>query len=305
MKNLILSVMVLFLSIMSLSAAPVKVVTLNSILTDFVKNVGGDQVEITSMLKAGQDPHEFNPTAVQMRKMSESTLIFASGKGLESYLGKLADTAKGKAKVINVGEAIPSLWVEQACTHGDHDHHHGAGATKDGKVEDPHWWQSIPNVIQATGIIRDALIAADPSQKEYFTKNAADYITRLKELQKWADAQIAQIPREKRILITSHDALGYFAKEYGFEVHSIEGISTNDTATSKHVANLIAEIKEEGVKAIFAENISNPKVQKLIEKESGAKLGGTLYSDALGTGQESTFIGMYKHNVSTIVDALK
>ncbi|MDZ4741879.1 MAG: metal ABC transporter substrate-binding protein [Verrucomicrobiota bacterium] len=303
MKKILFFTFSLIFSLAFLSAEPVKVVTLSSVLSDFVKNVGGDRVKVIDMVKPGQDPHEFNPTVIQMREMSAAPLIFASGKGMENYLGKLEDTSKGKTQIINIGAGIPSQWIEQGQEKCEgHDH---AGTVKDGKSEDPHWWHSIPNAIKATEIIRDALISADPSQKEIFTKNAKDYIARLKDLQKWVDGQIAQIPRDKRILITSHDALGYFAKDYGFKIHSIEGVSTKDTATSKHIAELIAEIKKEGVKAIFAENISNPRVQKQIEKETGAVLAGTLYADGLGTGAESTYIGMYKHNVSTIVDALK
>lgn len=162
-------------------AEPLKVVTLSTVLTDFVKNVGGDAVRITPMVKAGQDPHEFNPTVAQMRKMSEAKLIFASGKGMEGYLQKLRDTSKGKTTIVDVGAAVPSIWGEETCDHGHgHHHHHSA----DGKVEDPHWWHSIPNAITAVKAIRDALIKADPARKNLFEKNAAAYIRQLEELKK-------------------------------------------------------------------------------------------------------------------------
>ncbi len=148
---------------------PLPVVTLSTVLTDFVKNVGGDAVQITPMVKAGQDPHEFNPTVAQMRRMSEAKLIFASGKGMEGYLQKLRDTSKGKTTIVDVGAAVPSLWVEETCTHG-HGHHHHHHHSADGKVEDPHWWHSIPNAIAAVKTIRDALIKPTYPEKIFLKK---------------------------------------------------------------------------------------------------------------------------------------
>lgn len=306
-KSLYYFVMMIYVgwvSTFSLIAEPLKVVTLSTVLTDFVKNVGGDAVEIMPMIKEGQDPHEFNPTVAQMKKMSEARLIFASGKGMEGYLGKLKDSSTGKTEIIDVGAAVPSLWSEETCeyTHAGHDHHsHSA----DGKVEDPHWWQSITNAINAVKTIRDALIKADPGKKAVFDQNATAYIKELEALSKWTDTQIALLARDKRILITSHDALGYFAQDYGFKIYAIDGISTAETATSKHVGSVVQIIKDKGVKAIFAESITNPKVQKQIEKETGARVAGVLYSDGLGQGDSGTYTGMYRHNISTIVGALK
>jgi ABC-type Zn uptake system ZnuABC Zn-binding protein ZnuA len=153
--------------------------------------------------------------------------------------------------------------------------------------------------------VRDALIKANPADKDIFTANAAKHLDRLAALEKWAKAKVAELPRDKRKLVTSHDAFQYFARDFGFTIYAIEGVSAEDQPSSKKVAELIATIKAQGVKAIFLENVENPKVLKAITNETGIKVGGSLYADGLGEGDASTYEGMYKHNVSTIVDALK
>jgi ABC-type Zn uptake system ZnuABC Zn-binding protein ZnuA len=172
-------------------------------------------------------------------------------------------------------------------------------------VEDPHWWHSVANEEKAVKIVRDELIKIDPTDKDLFTANAAKFLAKLDALEKWVKKEVAELPRDKRKLVTSHDAFQYFARENGFTIYAIEGINTEDQPSSKRVAELVSTIKAQGVKAIFLEAIENPKVLKEITKETGAKIGGTLCADGLGEGEASTYEGMYKHNVTTIVDALK
>jgi zinc/manganese transport system substrate-binding protein len=179
------------------------------------------------------------------------------------------------------------------------------GADNRGVIEDPHWWHSVANVKQATKVICDELIKLDPAHNADFEKNASAYLGKLDDLDNWVKRKVAELPRDKRKLVTSHDAFQYLARDYGFKIEAIEGVSTEAEASNRHVSELIDDVKQQGVKAIFLETTLNPKVTTQITRETGAKVGGTLYPDGLGTGDASTYEGMMKHNVSTIVDALK
>jgi ABC-type Zn uptake system ZnuABC Zn-binding protein ZnuA len=172
-------------------------------------------------------------------------------------------------------------------------------------VEDPHWWHSVDNMERATKIVMGELIKISPADEEYFINNAGNYIARLENLKKWIKIKIAELPRDKRKLVTSHDAFQYFGRDYGFAIYGVEGVSTEDEPSNKKVSEIIDTIKQEHVKAIFFESIENPKVSKAITRESGAAIGGTLYADGLGEGDAATYDGMMRHNVTTIVDALK
>ena len=173
------------------------------------------------------------------------------------------------------------------------------------EVEDPHWWHSLANMGMAARGVRDAFIRARPNAAEAFRANATDYLQRLDSLKKWAGSELAKLPRDQRKLVTSHDAFQYFAKENGFTVYAIEGISMSDQPSSKKVAQIIATVKAQGVKSIFSENIENPKVLVAITRETGAKLGGKLFADGLGENDAATYAGMYRHNVTTIVKGLQ
>lgn len=285
---------------------PVRVSSFSTILTEIAEQVGGSRVKVTAHIKPGTDPHEFEPKPSDLKTVSESQLVLLSAKHMEGYVGKLKEATGGKGAVIEVGDKFPSLKMKA----GDHDHGHGHGKGDHGHdhagvVEDPHWWHSIANVKRATKVVRDELTKASPADKGAFAKNADAYTARLDALQKWVNNKVAELPRNQRKLVTSHDAFQYFARENGFTIYAVEGVSTADQPSSKKVAELIALIKKQGVKAIFAESFQNPKVLSEITKETGAKLGGELLSDGLGEGDASTFEGMMKHNVSTIVDALK
>ncbi len=149
------------------------------------------------------------------------------------------------------------------------------------------------------------MVKLDPAHADEYRTNAQTYVNQLQQLNGWAKQKIAELPRDQRKLVTSHDAFQYFAKEYGFKIYSIEGLSTEDEPSLRHVSDLIDQIRKQRVKAIFLESALNPKVSVEITRESGAKIGGTLYADGLGTGDGGTYEGMIKHNVTTIVDALK
>jgi zinc/manganese transport system substrate-binding protein len=163
----------------------------------------------------------------------------------------------------------------------------------------------VRNIAQATKVVRDELSQISPADKAYFANNARAYLGKLEALQDWAEAKVAELPRNQRKLVTNHDAFGYFARDFAFTVMPIAGLSKNDQPGSKKVAELVAAIKAAGVKAIFSEDVANPKVIQEITRETGAKFGGELLSDGLGTGAKGTIEGMFKYNVTTIVEALK
>ena len=276
----------------SLSAAPLQVASLSTVLSDVARNIGGDKVQLAEIVKGGVDPHEFQPSPSDVQQVSNADLVLVSGKGMEGYLAKLEEAAGNSAKFVNVGDGIgASLKLKD-----------------DGKViEDPHWWHSVANVERATNVVRDAMIKADPADKDAFTANAAAYETKLADLDKSIKLKVAELGRDKRKLVTSHDAFQYFARDYGFKIYPIEGVSTAEEPSTHKVAELLGTIKQEHVKAVFFESTQNPKVIAEITKETGAKVGGELYADGLGApdGDAGTYIDMMHHNVNTVVNALK
>lgn len=273
------------------AAEKIRVSSFSTILTEIAGQVGGDRVAITAHVKPGVDPHDFEPKPGDLQTVSRAQLVLLSAKHMEGYVAKLKQTAAA-GRVVEVGAGFSSLRIKD-------DHGHGE------TVEDPHWWHSISCVEKAVKIVRDELTRLSPNDKALFDENAAKYLGRLDALERWAKSEIAKLPRNKRKLVTSHDAFQYFAKDHGFTIHAIEGVSSADQPSSKKVAEIIALIKAQGVKAIFSETIENPKVLREITRETGAVIGGELHADGLGAGEAATYEGMYRHNVSTIVNALK
>ncbi|HEX3444831.1 MAG TPA: zinc ABC transporter substrate-binding protein [Chthoniobacterales bacterium] len=301
-KAVLISVVCGLFSTLSASGAdPLKVASFSTVLTEIAQEVGGNHVSVAGLVKPGQDPHEYEPTPDDLKQVADAKLILLSGKHLEHYLDKVQQATGGKAESLSVGDALPNLKMK-----ADPDEpQEKAEADRNGLIDDPHWWNSVVNVEKATTIVRDELIKLDPTNREDYQSNAKSYLAKLGELDKWANRKVAELPRNKRKLVTSHDAFQYLAKDYGFTVYAIEGVSTETEPSDRHIADLIDEIKKQQVKAIFLENTLNPKVTVEITRETGAKIGGTLYADGLGEGDGSTYEGMIKHNITTIVDALK
>jgi zinc/manganese transport system substrate-binding protein len=271
------------------ASSPIKVVSFSTVVTEIAREVGGDRVQVAGLVKPGIDPHEYEPKPDDLKLVGGAQLILASGKHLENYTDKLRQSAGAGAELVAVGDAFPSLKMEE-----------------DGqKIEDPHWWHSIANVKKATNVVRDALIKISPADKDTFSKNADEYLAKLDVLEKWAKSKIAELPRDKRKLVTSHDAFQYFAHDFGFTIYPVEGVSTEGEISSKKIAGLVQSIRAQHVKAVFFESMLNPKVLAEITSETGAKIGGELYADGLGEGDAATYDGMFRHNVTTIVDSLK
>lgn len=276
----------------SAAAAPLKVASLSTVLSDLARNIGADKVQVEEIVRAGVDPHEFQPTPGDIEKVSGADVVLVSGKGLEGYLAKLEDAAGNTNKFVNVGNKIgASLKLNE-----------------DGKaIEDPHWWHSVANVRKAVEVVRDAFITADAADQDAFTAAASAYQAKLDGLDKAIKLKVAELGRDKRKLVTSHDAFQYFARDYGFKIYPIEGISTAEEPSTRHVAELLETIHQEKVKAVFFENMQSPKVIAQITKETGARVGGELYADGLGVASSdaTSYVDMMRHNASTIVDALK
>ena len=269
--------------------AELKVASLSTITTEIAQNVGGTAVRVAPLIRPGIDPHDFQPSPWDVREIEGADLVLLTGKGMEGYLTKLEDAVGNKIKFVDVGAEIPTLTLKE-----------------DGRiVEDPHWWHSIANMKKATSVIRRHFAEADPANKALYAKNAAAYLAGLADLEKWVRTEIAKLPRDGRKLVTSHDALQYFAQDYGFKIYAVEGVSTDDQPSSKKVTDLINTIQEQEVKAVFFESIKNPKVITEITKETGAKIGGELFVDGLGDKEASTYSDMIRHNVQTIVENLK
>lgn len=284
------------------AADPVRVSSFSTILTEVAQQVGGERVQVVGHIKPGVDPHDFEPRPADLKTVSESHLVLLSAKHMEGYVNKLKEATGGKSRIVEVGDQFPSLRMK---SDHEHDHGHGKKGHHHHGTDDPHWWHSIANVKRATRVVRDELSKLNPAAKPVFQRNADAYLAKLDRLQGWVKTKLAELPRDRRKLVTSHDAFQYFARENGFTIYAVEGIASGDQPSSKKVAEIIAAIRKEGVKAVFLESIENPKVLTEVTRETGAKVGGTLYADGLGRGDASTFEGMMKHNVATIVDALK
>ena len=282
----------LALTLPSFAQGKLRVSSFSTILTEIAQQVGGERVAVTGHVKPGVDPHEYEPKPADLKAVGEADVILLSAMHMEGYVGKLKESTGTKGVLVEVGEGCKPLRMK-------------AEGDPNKIVDDPHWWHSITNMGKAVKVVRDAFIKASPADAALFTDNAAKYLAKLGALQKWVKTELTKLPLDQRKLVTSHDAFQYFAKENGFTIYAIEGLSSADQPSSKKVADIIATIKKQGVKAIFPEKIENPKVLKEITKESGAKLGGELHADGLGEGDAATYEGMYRHNVETIVNALK
>jgi ABC-type Zn uptake system ZnuABC Zn-binding protein ZnuA len=301
-KGFILSILFGATSTLSAYAAEIlKIASFSTVLTEVVQEVGAKHVNVAGLVRPGQDPHEYQPTPFDLKQAADAKLILLSGKHLEHYLDKVQQATGAKAESLAVGDDLPTLKMK-----ADPDESQAkAEADQNGMIDDPHWWNSVANVEKATIIVRDALIKLDPDDRADYEKNARAYLAKLEALDSWAKRKVAELPRDKRKLVTSHDAFQYLAKDYGFKIYAIEGVSTETEPSNRHVAELIDDIKSQQVKAIFLESTLNPKVSREITRETGAKIGGTLYADGLGAGDGSTYEGMVRHNISTIVDSLK
>ncbi|MHB2165437.1 metal ABC transporter substrate-binding protein [Alsobacter sp. R-9] len=274
------------------------VVATFSILGDFVRVVGGDRVALTTLVGPNGDAHVFQPTPADAKALAGAKLVVVNGLGFEGWLDRLVKASGTKATVAVATNGIMPI----AATDDGHDH----GKGHDHGRFDPHAWQSVPNAKVYVAQVRDALVAADPAGKEAYEANAASYLARLDALDAEIRAAVARIPASRRRIITSHDAFGYFAKAYGIIFVSPLGVSTEAEASARDVARIIRQIRAEAIPAVFLENVTDPRLMDRITRETGAKVGGRLYSDALSApdGIAGTYIDMMRSNIRELTTAL-
>ncbi len=274
---------------------PLPVVASFSILADMVKQVGGPHVEVTSLVGPNSDAHVFDPTPADAKRLAAAKLVVVNGLGFEGWMSRLIKSSGYKGPVLTASKGVKTIPMAKSDHGHGHNHSHAA--------PDPHAWQSLLNARQYVENIRVALSAAMPAHSADFQSRATDYLKQLDALEKSTQARIAAVPMERRRVITSHDAFGYFARAYKVNFFPLQGLSTASEPSAADVVRIVNEIKKNKVTAIFAENISDPRVLERVAKDTGANIGGTLYADALsapGT-QADTYLKMFELNVSIIV----
>jgi zinc/manganese transport system substrate-binding protein len=257
-----------------------------SILGDFVRNVGGDRVNVTTLVRPDGDVHVYTPAPADASKIADAKLLVINGLGLEGWLPRLLQASGGKAPIVT------ATW--------------GVAPLKLGADADPHAWQSVANAEIYVANIRDALVGADPAGAEVYRANAQTYLAKLDALDREVRAAIAKIPPSRRKAISTHRAFGYFAAGYGVEFIAPQGVSTESEPSAGDVGTIITQIRKEKIPAVFLEKISDPRLMQRISAETGARVGGTLYSDSL-TGEKGdapTYIELVRHNIKALTSAL-
>ncbi|XUY27358.1 metal ABC transporter solute-binding protein, Zn/Mn family [Agrobacterium sp. rho-8.1] len=272
------------------SAAELKAVASFTVLADVVKQVGGKHVTVTSLVKPDGDPHEFEPSPSDAKSLKAADVVFVSGLGLEGWMDRLISASGTKSIPVTVSDGIETSSMEE-----------------DGKtITDPHVWNSPINVKTWVKNIETTLAAADPADARDFKTNADAYIKTLDELDAFAHAKFDPIPADRRKVLTSHDAFGYFGREYKVTFLSPLGVSTETEASAGDVAKLIEQIKAENVKTYFFESSNDPRLVKQVAKATGAKPGGELYVEALSkaNGPAPTYEKMFRYNVEQLASAI-
>ena len=264
--------------------AGVTAVATTTQVADLVANVGGKRVALDSILRPNSDPHEYEPRPSDAAALAKADVVFRSGGDLDGWLDEVVDSAGGDAKQVTL--------IDSVKREGD----------------DPHWWQNPRNAILAVAAIRDALIDADPAGRAGYERRAAAYTARLRRLDADVARCIDRVPPAQRKLVTTHDALGYFAARYGIDVIGavIPSLSTQAQPSAKDVGELVDQIKREGVEAIFPEASLSKRLEQAISRESGAEVGGQLWADTLGPEGSSgaTYLGSIGANADTLADGM-
>src|SRR3984885_10827016 len=264
----------------------IQIVASFSILGDFARNVGGDRVNVTTLVGANSDVHVYTPAPADAKKIADAKLVIVNGLGLEGWLPRLVQSSGSKATVVTATANITPR--------------------KLGSDADPHAWQSVVNARIYVANIRDALVAADPAGAPAYRANADAYLAKLDVLDREVREAVTQIPEARRKVISTHDAFGYFAAAYGVAFIAPVGVSTDSDASARDIARIITQIRNEKIPAVFLENISDVRLIRRISAETGARVGGTLFSDSLSDekGDAPTYIELVRHNIKAMTSAL-
>lgn len=300
------------------AAAPTAPATLNvlaveTFLADIAQNVAGDRVKVAALMPIGLDPHAFEPTPQDVVKIAQSQALIVNGAGFEGWLDSVLQNAGGTRILIEAAAGMTmrepdseeTAHEQEEETHdqeegfAEHLHHEG----------DPHFWLDPVLAIKYAENIRDGLIQADPAGTEIYAANTAAYITKLSELDAWIKTQVAEIPAERRLLVTNHESFGYFADRYGFTIVGtvIPSINTGASPSAQEMAQLVEHIKQAGAPAIFLETGANPQLAKQVGQEAGVKVVTELFTHSITEtdGPAPTYLDMMKYNAKVIADALK
>lgn len=274
----------------SLSAAEkARVVTTFSILADITREIGGDDIQLTNLVGADADAHVFEPAPAQVRAVLEADLVIANGLGFEPWLERLLANGEARGTRIDASKGVVPMTVLE----------------DDQRLVDPHAWQSLGNAEIYARNITQALVQLVPARAAAFEARRDSWLGRLGALRQSIAPRLMALPLEQRRVLTSHDAFGYFAQEWRLQFLAAQGVSDAAEPSAAEVAGLIRQLRAEGVRAIFVENIRDARLVKQIAEEAGARVGGTLYSDALAAeGPASTYLGMYRQNVERLLQAL-
>lgn len=301
------------------AAENLKVVASFSIIADFAKNVGGDRVDIITLVGPNGDAHVYEPKPADAATVGSADVVLVNGLQFEGFLQRLVEASATKAPVVELTKGGEVLRNTEEEGHHDQDkaakggqghaaeaeegheeghHHHGES--------DPHAWQSVHNAELYVKNIADAFCVTDAAGCDTYWANAESYGRQLEALEEEIKVAVAEIPADKRTIITSHDAFEYFEHEYGIKFLAPEGVSTESEASASDVAALIKQVRQDKASAIFVENVTNPRLIEQIASETGLKVGGELYSDALSdeNGPAATYLEMMRHNITTIKGAI-
>jgi manganese/zinc/iron transport system substrate-binding protein len=276
----------------------IQVTTTIGMIADIVKNVGGDLVEVNGLMGPGVDPHLYKASQGDIAKLENADIIFYNGLNLEGKMNDIFVKMARNTPTYAVTENVDKKQLLDDPANPDH--------------VDPHLWFDVELWMSAVEVVRDAMIEQDPDNKEIYTNNAAAYIKQLEDLHEYVKTQVETVPKESRVLVTAHDAFSYFGEAYGFEVMGLQGLSTDSEYGLKDIKHLVDVLENRNIKAVFIEtSISDESIKALVEgakkRDHEVTIGGSLFSDAMGEEgtEEGTYIGMVKHNIDTIVNALK
>lgn len=288
--RLLLALCTLLASLSLAAADKLQVVTSFSILADITHKIAGDDVELRNLVGADADAHLYQPSAEDAKALLQADLIIVNGLGFEPWLQRLVASTEAPGTRIEASAGVLPLMLSE-----------------DGQpVSDPHAWQNLANAEIYVQNIAKALSQADPGHAEQYATRRDAYLGEIRALLAEARAGLGQLPQAQRTIITSHDAFGYLGQAYGLRFIAPRGLSTEDEPAAAEVAALIRQIRADGVRAVFVENIRDPRLIQQIAAEGGARVGGTLYSDALASaGPASSYLGMFKHNLDTLLAALR
>ncbi|MBJ3816879.1 metal ABC transporter substrate-binding protein [Shimwellia pseudoproteus] len=273
------------------NAAPLQVVASFTITADMAKQIGGDHVVVHSLVGPNGDPHTFEPTPQDSQLLNQADLVITSGLGLEGWLTRLISASGYKHAIVVASQGVTTRSMEE-----------------DGKtITDPHAWNSAHNGAIYARNIMQALISADPQHASDFRQRGTAYIAQLEKLDSWAKTTFAALPKNRRLVLTSHDAFGYFGKAYGVTFLAPVGFSTEAQPSASDVASLINQLKRHHSRYYFVENQTDPRLVKQIAAATGAQPGGTLYPEALSdaSGPAPTYQAAFRHNVQLIAASMK